>query len=262
MPPAADAAILLEGVTVRYAVPREMVASLKEYAIRRLAGRMERDEFVGLRDVDLVVRPGERVGVIGPNGAGKSTLLRLIARVRRPASGRVVVRGRVAPLLELGLGFHGELTGRENVLLQGALLGLSRKEMTARMAGIASFAELEGFLDAPTRTYSTGMVARLAFAVATDVDPDILLVDEALSVGDERFRARCHDRMQAFRDRGKTFLFVSHSLEEVVATCLRAVWVAEGRVVADGPAAEVCELYRAWSRDPSAVLPVTGGGTA
>jgi ABC-2 type transport system ATP-binding protein len=258
MPPGTDAttaAILLERVTVRYAVPREMVASLKEYAIRRLAGRLERDEFVGLRDVDLVIRPGERVGVIGPNGAGKSTLLRLIARVRRPASGRVVVRGRVAPLLELGLGFHGELTGRENVTLQGALLGLSRREMTERMPGIAAFAELEGFLDAPTRTYSTGMVARLAFAVATDVDPDILLVDEALSVGDERFRARCHDRMQSFRDRGKTFLFVSHSLEEVVATCQRAVWIGDGRVALDGPAAEVCDRYREWSRNPDRGLP-------
>jgi len=265
MPPAADAAaaaILLERVTVRYAVPREMVASLKEYAIRRLAGRLERDEFVGLREVDLVIRPGERVGVIGPNGAGKSTLLRLIARVRRPASGRVVVRGRVAPLLELGLGFHGELTGRENVTLQGALLGMSRHEMNEWMPSIAAFAELEGFLDAPIRNYSTGMVARLAFAIATDVDPDILLVDEALSVGDERFRNRCHDRMQHFRDRGKTFLFVSHSLEEVVATCQRAVWIGDGRVVGDGPAAEVCGLYRDWSRDPSATLPEAPSGRA
>ena len=262
MPPEADAplpAILVEKVTVRYTVPREMVASLKEYAIRRLAGRFERDEFIGLRDVDLVIRPGERVGVIGPNGAGKSTLLRLIARVRRPATGRVVVRGRVAPLLELGLGFHGELTGRENVTLQGALLGVSRREMIERMPGIVAFAELEGFFDAPTRTYSTGMVARLAFAIATDVDPDILLVDEALSVGDERFRARCHDRMEQFRDRGKTFLFVSHSLEEVVATCQRAVWIGEGRVVADGPAAEVCERYRAWSHAGSTVLPAGNG---
>jgi len=258
MPPEADAdraAILLERVTLRYIVPREMVASFKEYAIRRLTGRIEANEFVALRGVDLSIEPGERVGVIGANGAGKSTLLRLIARVRRPSAGRVVVRGRVAPLLELGLGFHGELTGRENVTLQGALLGLSRREMTERMPDIAAFAELEGFLDAPTRTYSTGMVARLAFAVATDVDPDILLVDEALSVGDERFRNRCHDRMQHFRDRGKTFLFVSHSLEEVVATCQRAVWIGDGRVVMDGPAAEVCDRYREWSRNPDRGAP-------
>lgn len=249
MPPGAELpdAIRLEGVTVRYAVPKEAVASLKEYAIRRLSGRMEADEFVALRGVDLSIRPGERVGVIGANGAGKSTLLRLIARVRPPTSGRVVVNGRVAPLLELGLGFHGELTGRENVILQCTLLGLSRRQAVARMTAVAEFAEMEGFLDAPIRTYSTGMVARLAFAVATDVDPDILLVDEALAVGDERFKERCHERMTHFRDRGKTFLLVSHSLGEVRQTCQRVIWIRDGRVERDGPAAEVCEAYRNWS---------------
>lgn len=250
MPNGAEAppeAIRLEGATVRYAVPKEVVASVKEYAIRRLAGRIEANEFVALRGVDLSIRPGERVGVIGRNGAGKSTLLRLIARVRRPTSGRVVVNGRVAPLLELGIGFHSELTGRENVILQGALLGFSRSEMLGRMQAIAAFAELEGFLDAPLRTYSTGMTARLAFAIATDVDPDILLVDEALSVGDEGFKVRCLERMRSFRERGKTFLFVSHSLSEVVETCQRAIWIAEGRVERDGPAAGVCEAYHEWS---------------
>lgn len=256
MPPGADEtspAIQLDGVTVRYHVAREVVASLKEYAIRKLAGRIEHDEFVGLRGIDLVIQPGERVGVVGANGAGKSTLLRLIARVRRPTEGRVVVRGRVAPLLELGLGFHAELTGRENVILQGTLLGLSRREVVAKMPSIAAFAEIEAFLDAPIRTYSTGMAARLAFAVATDVDPDVLLVDEALAVGDERFRARCHDRMNHFRERGKTFLLVSHSLSEVAETCQRAVWIADGRVMRDGPAEDVCREYREWSR---------GGGPA
>ncbi len=249
MPPAAEApdAIRLEGVTVRYAVPKEAVASLKEYAIRRLSGRMEANEFVALRDVDIVVRPGERVGIVGANGAGKSTLLRVIARVRRPTAGRVVVEGRVAPLLELGLGFHGELTGRENVVLQAALLGRSRREALERMPAIAEFAEMEAFLDAPIRTYSTGMVTRLAFAVATDVDPEILLVDEALAVGDERFKERCHERMRHFRDRGKTFLLVSHSLTEVAASCHRAIWIRDGRVEQDGPAVEVCEAYRRWS---------------
>lgn len=236
---------------MRYHVPREAVASLKEYAIRRLAGRVEHEEFIGLREVDLSIQPGERVGVVGANGAGKSTLLRLIARVRRPTEGRVVVRGRVAPLLELGLGFHGELTGRENVILQGTLLGLSRREVVARMSSIAAFAEIEGFLDAPIRTYSTGMAARLAFAVATDIDPDVLLVDEALAVGDERFKARCHDRMTHFRDRGKTFLLVSHSLSDVIETCQRAIWIADGRLMRDGPAEDVCREYREWSRNPS-----------
>jgi ABC-type polysaccharide/polyol phosphate transport system ATPase subunit len=194
------------------------------------------------------VADGTLLAVIGPNGAGKSTLFRLIARVRRPSEGRVVVRGRVAPLLELGLGFHGELTGRENVILHGTLLGRSRVDMTDRMDRIAEFAELEAFLDTPIRKYSTGMVARLAFAAATDVDPDVLLVDEALAVGDERFRAKCHARMAGFRDRGKTFLLVSHLLDEVRETCTRAIWISEGRIERDGPAVEVCDAYRAWAR--------------
>lgn len=246
-PDVAPGAIRLEGVSVRYAVPREVVASVKEYAIRRLAGRIEANEFLALRAVDLEVRPGERVGVVGRNGAGKSTLLRLIARVRRPSSGRIVVSGRVAPLLELGIGFHGELTGRENVVLQGAVLGFSRRQMQERMSRIAAFAEMEGFLDAAVRTFSTGMVARLAFAVATDVDPDVLLVDEALAVGDEGFKARCRERMEGFRERGKTFLLVSHSLSDVVETCQRAIWIHDGRVERDGPADEVCRAYHEWS---------------
>lgn len=241
-------AIELEGVTVRYELPLENIASFKEYAIRTLKGRIRSKELVALSNVTLRIAQGETVGVIGSNGAGKSTLFRLIAQVRRPSEGRVVVRGSVAPLLELGLGMHGELTGRENIILQGALLGLSRREMRERVPAIAAFAELEPFLDAPIRTYSTGMAARLAFAVATDVDPDILLVDEALAVGDERFRHKCAERMASFRTRNKTFLLVSHSLEDVVESCQRAIWIAEGRVVEDGPAARVTQAYHRWSQ--------------
>lgn len=246
----AEPAVELTNVAVRYRVPREVISSLKEYAIRKVQGRLEHDELVALKDVTFSVQAGERVGVIGSNGAGKSTLFRVIARVRRPSTGRVVVRGLVAPLLELGLGFHGELTGRENIVLHGTLLGFSRREMVAKIPAIAAFAELEPFLDAPIRNYSTGMTARLAFAVATEVDPDILLVDEALSVGDERFKEKCNDRMLHFRDRGKTFLLVSHSLGDVEASCHRAIWIAEGRVVRDGPAAEVCAAYHEWSQRP------------
>jgi len=248
----ADAAVELAGVSVSYRIPKEAVQTFKEYAIRKLQGRIEHGELVALRDATLTIGRGERVGVVGPNGAGKSTLFRVIARIRRPSQGRVIVRGRVAPLLELGLGFHGELTGRENVILHGAVMGYSRKDMEARMDSIAAFAELEAFLDAPLRTYSTGMAARLAFAVATDVDPDVLLVDEALSVGDERFQAKCHERMAGFRDRGRTFLLVSHSLPEVVENCARAIWISEGRVVQDGPADAVCAAYHAWARGDGA----------
>jgi len=244
----ADAAVEMAGVSVSYRIPKEAVQTFKEYAIRKLQGRIEHGELVALRDATLTIGRGERVGVVGPNGAGKSTLFRVIARIRRPSQGRVVVRGRVAPLLELGLGFHGELTGRENVILHGAVMGHSRKDMERRMDSIAAFAELEAFLDAPLRTYSTGMGARLAFAAATDIDPDILLVDEALAVGDERFQAKCHERMAGFRDRGRTFLLVSHSLPEIVENCTRAIWISEGRIVKDGPAADVCAAYHAWAQ--------------
>lgn len=241
-------AVELTDVSVRYPVSQEVIGSFKEYAIRKLLGRIEHGEFVALRGVTLSIQPGERIGVIGANGAGKSTLFRVIARVRRPTAGRVVLRGQVAPLLELGLGFHGELTGRENVILHGTLMGFSRADMTARLPAIAEFAELEPFIDAPIRTYSTGMSARLAFAVATDVDPDILLVDEALAVGDERFKTKCAERMAHFRDRGKTFLLVSHSLPDVRESCQRAIWIRDGSVVMDGPSDEVCDAYHEWAQ--------------
>jgi ABC-type polysaccharide/polyol phosphate transport system ATPase subunit len=247
--------ILLEKVSVRYRIPRERIGSLKEYAIRRLKRRLYFDEFEALRDVTIDVPPGETLGVIGRNGAGKSTLLRLIARVMPPSAGRVVVAGRTAPLLELGLGFHGELTGRENIMLQGALLGFSRAEMRRRTPRIVEWAELEEFIDAPVRTYSTGMAARLAFSVATDVEPDILLVDEALSVGDERFQLKCRARVEDFRKAGKTVLLVSHALSQIRDNCRRAIWIHEGRLVRDGDAASVTELYHRWSIGDPVALP-------
>ncbi|HTR02269.1 MAG TPA: ABC transporter ATP-binding protein [Thermoanaerobaculia bacterium] len=239
--------IRLEGVTMRYRVPRERIRSIKEYAIRRVQRRIVYDDFEALHAVDLVVTAGERVGVIGRNGAGKSTLFRVISRVLPPGEGRVYVAGRIAPILELGLGFHGELTGRENVMLQGALLGFSRAETRRRLGRIVAWAELEDFIDAPIRTFSTGMSARLAFAVATDVDPDILLVDEALSVGDEKFQRKCHDRMDGLRARGKTFMLVSHSPQQILDNCERAIWLHHGRIVRDGPVQEVVDAYHQWS---------------
>jgi ABC-type polysaccharide/polyol phosphate transport system ATPase subunit len=239
--------IHFENVTIRYRVPRGGSRSLKEHVVRRLSRRVTFDEFEALRGVSVDVADGENVGVIGRNGAGKSTMFKAICRVVRPAAGRVVVRGRIAPLLELGLGMNAELTGRENVLLQGSLLGFSRPAMRERLPAIAEFAEIGEFIDAPTRTYSTGMVARLAFAVATDVDPDILLVDEALAVGDERFQAKCHDRMEGFRRAGKTVLLVSHSLGHIRDICSRVLWLDQGRLVADGPTGMIADAYHAWS---------------
>jgi homopolymeric O-antigen transport system ATP-binding protein len=263
-------ALRLEGITVRYRVARERIPSLKEYAIRRLKRRLFYDEFEALRDVSLSVQAGDAVGIVGRNGAGKSTLLRVIARVIRPTEGRVLISGQVAPILELGLGFHGELTGRENVMLQGALLGFSRAAMRRRMEQIVAFAELEDFIDAPIRTYSTGMAARLAFAVATDVDPDILLIDEVLAVGDERFQLKCEARMKSFREAGKTIVFVSHSAEQVRHTCDHAVWLHQGRAVLQGDSFSVTQAYHDWSVSggslpPESALspaPATGAATS
>jgi ABC-2 type transport system ATP-binding protein len=260
-PSRADPAIRLESVTLRYRIPRERIRSFKEYTIRKIKRMVFFDEIEAIRDFDLAVTPGETLGVIGRNGAGKSTLFKLIARVLYPTEGRVVVAGRLAPLLELGLGFHGELTGRENVLLQGALLGFSRKEMRRRLPDIIAWSELAEFIDSPIRTYSSGMTARLAFAVATDVEPDILLVDEALAVGDQRFQLKCRERIDAFRRAGKTVLLVSHDLAQVRENCRRAVWIHRGRLVRDGDSESVTAAYHAWSLTGSETPP-TAASTA
>jgi lipopolysaccharide transport system ATP-binding protein len=235
--------IRLDGVSVRYRVPHERYATLKEHAIRTLQRRMRYDDFWALRDVNLQIRRGEVVGIIGRNGAGKSTLLKVISRVLRPTTGRVQLRGRIAPLLEFGAGFHPELTGRENVFLNGAILGFSRAQMEAKFQDVVDFAELSDFIDAPLRTYSSGMVARLGFAVATDVDPDVLIVDEVLSVGDAAFQKKSAERIQAFRAAGATILFVSHSLDAVKTMCTRAIWLEHGRLVAEGTAESVVRQY-------------------
>ena len=250
--------IRLEAVSLRYRKPRERVGSLKEYAIRRLWRPTAYQDFEALHGLDLNVAAGETLGVVGRNGAGKTTLFRLIARVIDPSAGRLRVAGRIAPLLELGLGFHPELTGRENIVLQGAFLGFSRRRMQTRVEAIAQWAELEEFLDSPLRSYSSGMIARLGFAVATDVDPEILLVDETLAVGDERFQRKCHERMEGLRRGGRTLLLVSHDLEAVRATCRRAIWLHRGRIVQDGDAGAVTAAYHAWAASGDASPPEPG----
>jgi len=241
----AEPALRLERVSVRYRVPHERIASLKEFAIRWLRRRVRYRDFWALSEVDLEVGRGEVFGLIGANGAGKSTLLKVVARVLRPTRGRVRVWGRVAPLLELGAGFDMELTGRENVFLNGTILGFSRADLAARFDRIVDYAGLAEFVDAPMRTYSSGMVARLGFAVATDVAPEVLLVDEVLAVGDAEFQRRSVERIEAFRDRGTTILLVTHNLDAVRAMCTRAAWLQRGRVVAVGGAAETVGRYLA-----------------
>jgi ABC-2 type transport system ATP-binding protein/lipopolysaccharide transport system ATP-binding protein len=236
--------ITLEGISVRYRVPHERITSFKEYAIRRLTRRIVVEDFWALRDVTLKVRSGEVFGIVGRNGAGKSTLLRVIARVIRPTEGRVRVYGRVAPLLEVGAGFHPELTGRENVYLNATLLGRSRRAVDEYFASIVEFSELAEFIDAPLRTYSSGMWARLGFAVATAWEPEVLLMDEVLAVGDESFRRKCQARIEQFRAHGATVILVSHNLELVSSLCERALWLEQGQVAAAGPAGQVTERYR------------------
>lgn len=240
--------IQLEGVTVRYQAPEERVQTFKEYMIRRLQRRVRFGDFFALKGIDLEVHAGEIVGVIGRNGAGKSTLLKVVSRVLVPTQGRVYVRGQVSPLLELGAGFHPELTGRENVMLNGTLLGHSSRDLEAQMDAIIEFAELGKFIEAPLRTYSSGMAARLGFAVATAWRPQILLVDEVLAVGDEAFRRKCQARMQAYRDGGTTTLMVTHDMNSIRSLCVRAAWLEAGKIVALGPAEKVVEDYLAYAQ--------------
>jgi ABC-type polysaccharide/polyol phosphate transport system ATPase subunit len=203
------------------------------------------EQFWALRDVDLIVRKGESVGLVGPNGSGKSTLLRVMAGIFPPTSGDLVVRGRVAPMIELGVGFNPELSGRENIYLNTSLYRLSRRETDAIYHQIVAFSELEQFIDTPVKNYSTGMYARLGFSVAVHLDPEILLIDEVLSVGDERFQAKCVTRMDELRHRGTTIVLVSHSAETVERMCDRACLLLHGRKIVEGAPTTVIEEYRA-----------------
>jgi len=235
--------IHLEDVSVYYRVPGEQLSGLKEFTIRWVQRRLQYRQFLALKDISLDIQPGEIFGVVGRNGAGKSTLLKVMARVLKPSQGRVVVVGKTAPLLEIGAGFHPELTGRENIYLNGALLGYSRIEIASQFEEIVAFADTGEFIDAPIRAYSTGMVARLGFAIATSLRPDILLVDEVLSVGDIAFQEKCLARMNAFREQGTTIVLVSHALERVQAFCERAIWLDGGKIAAGGNAVEVVHQY-------------------
>jgi ABC-type polysaccharide/polyol phosphate transport system ATPase subunit len=236
--------VAVHDLSVRYRIPHERLPSFKEYAIRRLQRRIVFEDFWALRDVNLTLAGGEAVGIVGRNGAGKSTLLRVIARVLRPTTGRVIVRGRLAPLLEVGAGFHPELTGRENVFLNGTLLGRTRHEIEEKLDDIVAFAEMAEFMDAPLRTYSSGMAARLGFAVATAWTPDVLLVDELLAVGDEAFREKCLELMGSFRRANIALVVVSHDLSIISTICDRALWLDRGTVIAHGSVAEVTQAYR------------------
>lgn len=236
--------IHLENVSVRFRLPKERIYSVKEFVIRWLQRRVVYHDFFALTDVNLDVMPGEVFGVIGHNGAGKSTLLKVIARVLRPTKGRVRLRGHISPLLELGAGFDPELTGRENVYLNGAILGYKKADIKKRFDRIVAFAGLEEFIDSPIRNYSTGMTSRLGFSIATDVRPEVLIVDEVLSVGDAEFQKKSKARIEEFRAKGSTILLVTHDMEVVQNMCQRVLWLEHGKVRMSGQANDVLDVYK------------------
>lgn len=245
----ADIAISLKTISKCYRRYRQPTDRLKEIL---LPGKNRAKEFWALRDVSLDIYKGETVGIVGRNGAGKSTLLQIICGTLKPTSGDVTVNGRVSALLGMGTGFNKEFTGRENVFMNAAVLGLSRQGIEKRFDAIAAFAEIGDFLDQPVKTYSTGMRARLAFAVAINIDPDILIVDEALAVGDEAFRRKCFSRIEQIRENGSTVLFVSHSAGQVVQLCNRAVLLNHGRRLLTGQAKIVTNRYQKLVHAPPA----------
>lgn len=255
---ATDSVIDFRDVSYHFRIPTEgRIASLKEWLIRRVMGRRVRfQRILALDHVSFEVKRGRALGIIGHNGAGKSTVLRIAAGILQPRNGVAVIQGRIAPVIELGFGFEHELTGRENIIFNGALLGRSHEEMTSRMDEIVEFAELGEFINNPIRTYSTGMVSRLAFSIATTVDAEVLLLDEVLAVGDERFQRKCAARMADFREHGVTILYVSHDLGAVENLCDEALWLERGCVVAHGPVSGVVSRYLSSVGEAAAV-----GGT-
>ena len=235
--------IRAENVSVCYRLPRDRGNSLKEFALARLRRRGGYTELTALRDVTFTAERGEVLGVIGPNGAGKSTLLKTVCGIVKPTLGAVEVRGTIAPMLELGSGFDYDLTGRENVFLNGAILGFSRAFLEDAYDRIVGFSGLADFMDTPLRSYSSGMVMRLAFSVASAVEPDVLIVDEILSVGDGAFQSRSRDRMRELMRGGAAVLFVSHSMDQIRELCTRAMWLEGGEVRMLADAKSVCEAY-------------------
>ena len=238
------AAIELKNVGIKYNLSREKVDSLKEYIIKLLRHELMYDEFWALKDISFQVGKGERVGILGLNGAGKSTLLKVIAGVYQPSEGTVTHDGLIAPMLELGAGFDLQYTGAENIYLYGSILGYSKQYLTEKFDEIVDFAELRNFINVPLKNYSSGMKARLGFSIATIADPDILILDEVLSVGDAKFKKKSEKKIMEMFERGVTVLFVSHSLEQVQRLCNKAIILEKGRLVASGDVDDIAEIYR------------------
>jgi len=237
--------ITFENVSKHYRLPYALNGGLRNilFHLPTTWKTLNTHRFTALDNISFAIKEGESVGIIGRNGSGKSTMLGLIAGVFPPSSGRIEVKERVSPMLELGGGFHPDLTGRENIILNGVLLGMTRKHIKSRLDEIIEFSELGEFIDQPIRTYSSGMLSRLGFSVITQLDPRLLLIDEVLAVGDERFRRKCYNVIHDFKRNGVTILFVSHSADEVSNLCERAIWIENHRIAMDGKADSVLEAY-------------------
>jgi lipopolysaccharide transport system ATP-binding protein len=242
--PSTDPVIRLENVTQRFRVIHERPDTVRELFSKIFRHRSSYHDFEAVKNVSFDVPHGQAVGIIGRNGSGKSTLLKIIAGVYRPSKGTVTVNGTLAPLIELGAGFHHELTGRENILLNGLLMGYSKRDMLERQQAIIDFADVGEFIDAPVKQYSSGMYMRLAFAVAIEVDPQILVLDEILAVGDMGFQQKCFQRIRRFRESGKTILLVTHSMAVVEEHCDRAILIDHGNIIVDGRADEAIAMYK------------------
>lgn len=244
--------IVVENLSMKFNLANERTESLKEYLVKFLKGKLNYSEFLALQDISFKIKKGETVGILGANGSGKSTLLKCICGIYPPSEGKIMVHGSVAPLIELGAGFDPDLTARENIFLNGAVMGFSKNFMEGKYDEIVEFSELKQFMDIPIKNFSSGMHARLGFSAATIVQPDILIVDEILGVGDAAFQEKCHKRMEIMRANGTTMLFVSHSLPQVRELCSKAIWLKRGIKIMDGKSKEVCDAYEEWSKHHSA----------
>ena len=236
-------AIIVDNVSMKFNLSKEKVDSLKDYIIKSIKKEIKYNEFWALQNVSFTVEKGDRVGILGLNGAGKSTLLKVIAGVFKPTEGSVTKHGKMVPLLELGAGFDQQYTGKENIYLYGAMLGYSKEFIDEKYDEIVKFSELKDFIDVPIKNYSSGMRARLGFSIATVVEPEILILDEVLSVGDAKFRKKCERKMQKMFDHGVTVLFVSHSLAQVKRLCNKAILLEHGQLIAQGDIDDVSEIY-------------------
>jgi ABC-2 type transport system ATP-binding protein len=238
-----ETVIKVEHVSMKFNLNKEKVDNLKEYMIRLVKGKIEYEKFIALNDINFEIKKGDRLAILGFNGAGKSTLLKTIVGVYKPTEGKIYKQGVIAPLLELGAGFDPNYTGRENIYLYGAILGYSREYIQEKLQEIIDFSELGHFIEVPVKNYSSGMRARLGFSIATAVEPDILILDEVLSVGDAKFRKKSLAKVQSMFDRGVTVLFVSHNIEQVKAICNKAILLDHGNIIAQGDVNEVADIY-------------------